>query len=335
LRRSGAAELDVLDYESALYPVVEPYHSLRLPVGGGHELQVELSGNPDGIPVVFLHGGPGAGTKPTQRRTFDPAAFRLVTFDQRGAGRSRPSAGLADNTTQTLIADLERIRSHLGIERWLVTGGSWGSCLGLAYGQAHPERCLGFRLHGIFMAERPEIDWWFHGARTIFPDHWEAFAAFVPEVERDDLLGAYYRRLTGPDPEQQMAAAISLRTYSGRTQTFLPDADHVAALTEPEAALALARIFTHYCVNGAFLESGQLLRDVSRIRHLPAEIVQGRYDIVTPMCTAWRLKTAWPEARFTIVTEANHAATPNAPALSLALREATDRLRDSMPAQVA
>lgn len=323
------------DEQNALYEAVEPYHSLRLPVGDGHELHVELSGNPDGIPAVFLHGGPGGGTKPAQRRTFDPATFRIVTFDQRGAGRSRPSAELAGNTTQTLIADLERIREHLGIERWLVTGGSWGSCLGLAYGQAHPERCLGFRLHGIFMAERAEIDWWFHGSRTIFPDHWEIFANFVPEAERSDLLGAYYRRLTGPDREQQLAAAVALRTFSGNTQTFLPDAEHVAALTEPEAALALARIFTHYCVNGAFLEPGQLLRDVSRIRHLPAEIVQGRYDIVTPMCTAWRLKTAWPEARFTIVTEANHAATPNAPALSLALRDATDRLRDSMPALAA
>lgn len=333
--RPASAECRVADDGNGLYPSGEPYRSLRLAVGEGHELLVEESGNPDGIPAVFLHGGPGAGSKPVQRRSFDPAAFRLVTFDQRGAGRSQPSAALAGNTTQALIADLERIRSHLGIERWLVAGGSWGSCLGLAYAQAHPERCLGLRLHGIFLAEPAEIDWWFHGSRTIFPDHWEAFAGFVPEGERGDLLRAYHRRLTGPDAELQLAAAISLRSFSGRTQTFLPDEGHVAALTEPAAALALARIFTHYCVNGAFLEPGQLLRDIARIRHLPCEIVQGRYDIVTPMCTAWRLKSAWPEARFTIVTQANHAATPSAPALGIALREATDRLRDALPALAA
>lgn len=322
-------------YDDVLYPVLEPYRAFRLAVGGPHELHVETSGNPDGIPVVFLHGGPGGGTKPAQRRTFDPAVFKIVTFDQRGAGKSTPHAELDGNTTQDLIADLERIRSHLGIERWLVTGGSWGSCLGLAYGQSHPERCLGFRLHGIFMAQRSEIDWWFQGSRMIFPDHWEAFAEFVPEAERHDLLLAYYKRLTSDDAGLRAAAAISLRTFSAQTQTFLPDPDHVATLTDPDAALAISRIFTHYCMNGAFLPSGQLLNDIGRIRHLPAEVVQGRYDTVTPMSTAWQLKKAWPEARFTIVTEANHAATPNAPALSQALREATDRLRDVMLAKAA
>lgn len=313
-----------------LYPEIEPYNTFRLAVGDGHELYVEESGNPQGIPVVFLHGGPGGGVKPSQRRTFDPAAFRIVLFDQRGAGRSTPVAELAGNTTAALVADIERIRTHLGIERWLVTGGSWGSCLGLAYGQAHPQRCLGFRLHGIFLARRAEADWWFHGVRAIFPDHWDEFAAHVPEGERHDLLAAYYRRLTSADLDVCLAAAQRLRTFSAKTQTFLPDDEHVRALTEPMAALAVARLFTHYCVNGAFLEDGQLIGGLDRIRHLPAEIVQGRYDTVTPMVTAWDLKKAWPEARFTIVDEANHVATARAPALGEALRAATDRLRDSL-----
>jgi proline iminopeptidase len=321
--------------DESLYPLIEPYRSFRLPVGEGHELQVEESGNPGGLPVVFLHGGPGAGTKPTQRQTFDPAAFRIVTFDQRGAGRSTPHAVLDGNTTQDLVADIECLRVHLGIARWLVAGGSWGSCLALCYGEAHPERCLGFRLHGIFMGSAAEIDWWFNGSRMIFPDKWEAFANFVPEPERDDLLGAYARRLVSDDPAECFAAAVSLRTYSAATQTFLPDPEHVASLNEPMAALAVARLFTHYCVNRFFLEPGQILRDLPRIRHLPAEIVQGRYDTVTPMATAWALKRAWPEAQLTIVDAANHVATSAAPALSHALRAATDRLRQTVLADAA
>ncbi|MFE0753629.1 prolyl aminopeptidase [Inquilinus sp. NPDC058860] len=309
------------------------FRSHRLKVDGLHELQVEESGNPHGIPVVVLHGGPGAGIRPGSTRSFDPGAFRIVAFDQRGAGRSTPHAELAGNTTQALVADIERIREALGIDRWLVAGGSWGSCLALAYGQAHPGRCLGFRLHGIFLASRAEVDWWFQGCRVLFPDRWEAFAGFVPEAERGDLLAAYHRRLTGEDPELRLAAAISLRTFSAWTQTFLPDPEHVASLTEPKAALAVARIFTHYCVNGAFLQPGQLLHGLGRIRHLPAEIVQGRYDIVTPMATAWALHRAWPEARFTIVDEANHAATDRG--LSQALRAATDRLRDVLASAAA
>jgi proline iminopeptidase len=321
--------------DESLYPLTDPYRSVRLSVGGGHELQVDESGNPDGLPVVFLHGGPGAGTKPAQRRTFDPDVFRIITFDQRGAGRSTPHATLHGNTTQGLVGDIERLRVHLGIERWLVTGGSWGSCLALCYGEAHPERCLGFRLHGIFMGSPAEIDWWFNGARMIFPDKWEAFAAFVPVAERGDLLAAYHRRLVSDDPDECLAAAISLRTFSAATQTFVPDPEHVASLNEPMVALAVARLFTHYCINRFFLEPGQILRDLPRIRYLPAEIVQGRYDTVTPMATAWALKRAWPEARFTIVDEANHVATDSAPALSHALREATDRLRQTVLANAA
>jgi proline iminopeptidase len=314
----------------ALYGEIEPYRTHRLDVGPPHQLYVEESGNPSGVPAVFLHGGPGGGSRPWQRRTFDPERFRIVLFDQRGAGRSTPSAELAGNTTQDLIADIERIRAHLGIERWLVAGGSWGSCLGLAYAIAYPERCLGLRLHGIFMASEEEIRFWFHGIARFFPDPFEAFIAPIPEAERDDLLAAYYRRLVDPDPAVHMPAAQALRTFSAKTQTLLPSAAHVAALTEPKAALEISRIFAHYCVNRGFLADGELLDGVSRLRDLPCEIVQGRYDVVTPMRTAWRLHQAWPEARLTIVDLANHVATPEAPSLNRALTEATDRLADRL-----
>lgn len=290
-----------------------------------HRLYVEEHGSPDGIPVVVLHGGPGAGMSRKQIETFDPSAFRIIIFDQRGAGRSTPHAGLRDNTTPKLIADIETLRAHLGIENWLVSGGSWGSCLALAYAQAHPDRCLGLRLHGIFLAGREDIDWWFNGVRAIFPEEWEAFAAFIPEGERQDLLSAYYRRLTSGNIDEETAAALSLRGFSARTQTFRPDPDHVAALMDPKAALAVARLFTHYCVNGAFLAPGQLLAGVDRIRHLPCEIVQGRYDTVTPMASAWRLHRAWPEAGFTVVTEANHQSTQGP--LFEELKNASERLR--------
>lgn len=294
--------------------------SFRLKVSDIHELAVYDYGNPDGIPAVFLHGGPGAGTSAKQVANFDLDTYRVITFDQRGCGQSTPLAELKENTTQHLIADIERIRETLGIERWLVTGGSWGSCLALAYGQAHPESCLGFRIHGIFLGEQQDVDWWFHGSRTIFPDYWQEFAEFVPEAERGDLLQAYYKRLTSGDAETEQAAAQSLRGFSARTQTLEPSADHISNLLQPDAALAVSKIFTHYCVNHAFLPAGSLIDNLDRIRHLPAEIVQGRYDTVTPMITAWKLKTAWPEANFTIVTLANHQSTigPMVEALSKA-----------------
>ena len=313
-----------------LYGEIEPYQTYLLPVDPPHQLYVEESGNRDGIPVVFLHGGPGGGTRPIQRRTFDPDRFRIVLFDQRGAGRSTPSAELAGNTTQDLIADIERVRRHLGIDRWLVTGGSWGSCLGLTYAIAHPDRCLGLRLHGIFLASQEEIRFWFHGIGRFFPDHFEAFVAPIPEGERDDLLAAYYRRLVDPDPAVHLAAARTLRTFSAWTQTLLPSDAHVAAVTQSKAALEISRIFTHYCMNRAFLPEDHLLNGVASLRDMPCEIVQGRYDVVTPMQAAWRLHRAWPEARFTIVDLANHVATPEAPALNAALRAATGSARRSL-----
>jgi len=281
-------------------------------VGDGHVLNVEDYGAHTGIPVILLHGGPGAGISRGQIESFDLSAFRVITFDQRGAGKSTPHASIEGNTTSALIADIESIRNYFDIDRWLVAGGSWGSCLALAYGQAHPERCFGFRLHGIFLAGPDDIDWWFNGVRVIFPDHWEEFAAFIPEVERHDLLSAYYRRLTCGNAQTEVAAALSLREFSAKTQTFLPDPAHVATLLDPKSALSVARLFTHYCMNGAFLAPGQLLAGVDRIRHLPCQIVNGRYDTVTPMLSAWRLHRAWPEAGFTIVTEANHQSTNGA-----------------------
>lgn len=287
----------------------QKHRSFFLDVDEEHTLYIEEHGNENGIPVVILHGGPGAGISSKQIQTFDLTAFRIITFDQRGAGKSTPHASLNGNSTEALITDIETVRVALGVERWLVAGGSWGSCLALAYGQAYPQSCLGFRLHGIFLAGREDIDWWFNGVRSIFPDEWEEFAGFIPESERGDLLTAYHRRLTSGNAQEEVAAALSLRGFSAKTQTFLPDPGHVAALLEPKAALAVARIFVHYCVNGAFLKPDQLLANIDRIRHLPCQIVHGRYDTVTPMLSAWRLYRAWPEAGFTVVTEANHQST--------------------------
>ncbi|MBN7804465.1 prolyl aminopeptidase [Agrobacterium rosae] len=299
-----------------------------LEVDDRHRLYVEDYGNRNGISAVVLHGGPGAGMSRKQIETFDLSVFHVVLFDQRGAGRSTPHADLTDNTTDALISDIEKIRHALGIETWLVAGGSWGSCLALAYGQTHPDRCLGFRLHGIFLAGKDDIDWWFHGVQAIFPDQWEEFAGFIPEAERGNLLSAYYRRLTSGNAHQEAAAALSLRGFSAKTQTFLPDPGHVATLMEPKAALSVARLFTHYCTNDAFLVPGQLLAGVDLIRHLPCEIVQGRYDTVTPMASAWRLHRAWPEAGFVVVTEANHQST-NGP-LFEELKNASVRLHSRL-----
>ncbi|WP_102106576.1 prolyl aminopeptidase [Oceaniglobus roseus] len=312
----------------ALYPPIDPYATHRLEVEAPHVLHVEESGNPDGIPVVFLHGGPGAGTKPAQRRTFDPARYRIVLFDQRGCGKSEPSAELGGNTTDALIADIERVREHLGIDTWMVAGGSWGSYLTLAYAIAHPDRCRALRLHGVFLGRPHEVRFWFHGIGQLFPDAFEPFAAHVGPDERDDLLAAYHRRLVDPDPEVQMAAAVQLRGFSSRTQTLLYSAAHVKALTTPRAALEISRMFTHYCINGFFQPENHLLDNIDGIRHLPCEIVQGRYDVVTPMQSAWDLHRAWPEARFTLVELSNHVATLEAPDLSTALRAASDRLAD-------
>ena len=293
--------------DAALYPEIEPYASGRLPLAAPHTMHWERCGNPSGVPLVFLHGGPGGGCLPHHRRCYDPAFWNIVLYDQRGAGRSTPVASLTDNTTQHLVADLERLREHLRIERWLVFGGSWGSTLALAYAQAHPDRVLGLVLRGIFLASRREIDWFMHGIRNVFPEAWRAFSEFVPAPERSDLLASYYRRLTDPDPVVHLPAAHAWDRYEATCSTLLPQPDAVSRFDGDAAALAIARIEAHYFVHEGFLPDGALLAGVPRIRHLPCTIVQGRYDIVCPPVTADALARAWPEAEYIVVPDAGHS----------------------------
>jgi proline iminopeptidase len=312
-----------------LYPPIEPYDSGLLDVGAGDQIYWEVSGNPEGKPAVMVHGGPGGGCSPDHRRQFDPAAYRIVLFDQRNCGRSRPHAGdpevsLEANTTGNLVADMERLREHLGIERWLVFGGSWGSALSLAYAQAHPERASELVLRGVFMLRPFEIYWFYQeGASLLFPDLWEDFLAPIPEDERDDLVAAYAARLESPDREVRVEAARAWSQWEGRTVSLLPDPERADRFGEPEYAVSFARIENHYFVNEGFFEEDQLLRDLDRIRHIPAVIVQGRYDVCTPAATAWDLHRAWPEADFHIVGDAGHAYTE--PGILHHLIEATDR----------
>ena len=310
-----------------LYPPIEPFNVGRLRVSDLHEISFEESGNPRGKPVVFVHGGPGGGTDPKQRRFFDPKAYRIVLFDQRGCGRSTPHAELRENTTWDLVADMEKLRGHLGIERWQLFGGSWGSTLALAYAQTHPERVTELVLRGIFLLRKEEIDWFYQaGASAIFPDAWEGYLAPIPEAERGDLLRAYHRRLTSDDPKVRVEAARAWSVWEGSTSKLLPDADLIARNAGDEFALAFARIECHYFVIGGFFrEPDQLLRDVERIRHVPAVIVQGRYDVVCPPQTAWALHRAWPEADFRMVPDAGHAALE--PGILHELITATDRFR--------
>ena len=315
-----------------LYPPIEPYQTGRLRLDDIHTMYWEQSGNPDGVPVVFLHGGPGAGATPVHRRFFDPRRYRIVVFDQRGAGRSTPVGELRRNTTPYLIADMERLRTELGIERWLVFGGSWGSTLALAYGEVHPERCLGFVLRGIFLARPHEIEWFLYGLRNVFPEAWRKFVTPIPEAERDDLLAAFHRRLTDPDPQVHLAAARAWSTYEGSCSTLVPSPETVAAFGEANMAFGLARIETHYFVEDDFLHEGRLLRDLARIRHLPATIVQGRYDMICPIVTADELARAWPEAEYVIVPDAGHSALD--PGIRAALVRSTESFLDRIEANI-
>ncbi len=294
-----------------LYPGIRPYQTGRLRVSALHELYFEQSGQRDGRPALFLHGRPGGGTHAAMRRFFDPRRYRIVLFDQRGCGRSRPHAELRENTTWDLVADIEAVRKHLEIERWLVFGGSWGSTLALAYAEQHPERVSALILRGIFLVRRSELAWFYQdprGAGSIFPDRWEHYVAHIPESERHDMMQAYYRRLTSDDAATRAAAARVWATWEGATSHLRTDARHVAKFRNPAYAVAFARIEAHYFVNWAFLSSDdQLLRDVGRLRGIPAVIVQGRYDVVCPMRSAWDLHRAWPEARLRIVGDAGHS----------------------------
>jgi len=291
-----------------LFPPIEPYATGRLGLGGQHVMYWEQSGHPAGVPFLFLHGGPGAGATSTHRRFFDPEAYRIVIFDQRGAGRSTPLGSVADNSLDHLIDDMETLRRHLGIERWYLFGGSWGSTLALAYAEAHPERCLGLVLRGIFLCRRSEIDWFLYGMRTIYPEAWRAFAGFLPAAERGDILLAYHRRLTDPNPSVHMPAARAWSSYEGACSTLLPSPDTVAAFGEERMALGLARIEAHYFRHNVIGAEADLVARVGRIRHLPATIVQGRYDMVCPIVNADELARAWPEANYIIVPDAGHSA---------------------------
>jgi proline iminopeptidase len=302
-----------------LYPPIEPYNTGKLLVSPVHEIYFEESGEPSGKPVIFLHGGPGGGSDPKQRRFFHPEKYRIVNFDQRGCGKSTPYASLEANTTWDLVADIEKIREHLGIERWQVFGGSWGSTLALAYSQTHPERVTELVLRGIFLLRKQEINWFYQrGASVLYPDAWEPYLAHIPEAERVDLLSAYYRRLTSGEPAVRLAAAKIWSGWEGATSKLLPDPGFAGHYEEDEFALAFARIEAHYFFNKGFFETDdQLLRNASRVRGIPGVIVQGRYDVVCPMESAWALHRAWPEAELIITPDSGHSALdpPNARAL--------------------
>jgi proline iminopeptidase len=315
----------VKDPVNWLYPAIEPYRTERLRVSDVHELYFEESGNPEGKPVVFLHGGPGGGSDPKVRRFFHPDKYRIVLFDQRGCGKSTPYASLEANTTWDLVSDIEKLREHLGIARWQVFGGSWGSTLALAYAEKHPERVTELVLRGIFLLRKKEIDWFYQaGASILFPDAWEPYLAHIPEKERGDLVSAYHRRLTSEDSAVRLAAAKIWSGWEGATSKLLPDASFAGHYEEDEFALAFARIEAHYFVNRGFLEvDGQLLDDAGKIRHIPGVIVQGRYDVVCPIDSAWALHRAWPEADFVVSPDAGHSAWE--PPNTRALVAATDK----------
>jgi len=312
-----------------LYDEIKPYDSGHIRVSPVHELYYEQSGTPNGKPVVFLHGGPGAGLVPDYRRFFDPNAYRVILFEQRGAGRSRPHASLNDNTTWDLVEDIEKIRAQFGVEQWLVFGGSWGSTLALAYAETHPERVTGLVLRGIFLCRPKEIRWFYEdsqGASAIFPDVWEQYVGLIPEAERSDMIGAYYRRLTSDDESVRHKAAQAWSIWEASALKLLPDQSLIEEFSQPEMAIALARIECHYFINNCFFETeNYLIENVERIRHIPGVIVHGRYDIVCPFMNAWDLHRAWPEATLNVIPNAGHAATETG--IADALIRATDSFR--------
>jgi proline iminopeptidase len=302
-----------------LYPAIEPFDSGMLPLDDVHTMYWEVSGNPHGVPVVFMHGGPGGGCSPEHRRFFDPAFFRIVLFDQRGAGNSTPLGETTNNTTAHLVRDIEHLREYLGIGKWLVFGGSWGSTLGLAYGEANPDHCLGFILRGIFLGRQSEIDWFLTSLRQIFPEAWRRFVELLPREERDDVLRAYLRRLFDPDPRVHLPYARAWSEFEGSCSTLLPNPELVRHFADE--AIGLARLEAHYFAHRCFLGPNQLLADLYRVRHLPASIVQARYDMVCPIVSADELARAWPSARYVIVPDAGHSVW-EPPVRAMVMREA-------------
>ena len=293
----------------SFYPEIQPYESGHLDTGDRHQIYWEICGNPKGKPAVFLHGGPGSGCSPKHRRLFDPDKYRVLLFDQRGCGRSRPHASLDNNTTWHLVADIERLRTLMGVEQWLVFGGSWGSTLALAYAETHPVRVSELVVRGIFTLRRKELLWYYqNGASWMFPELWETFLAPIPEAERGDLMAAYHKRLTGSDRAEQLRCAKAWSVWEGSTITLLPNKQNAASHADEHFALAFSRIENHYFINGGFFDADdQLLRDAHKLKNIPGIIIQGRYDVCTPATIAWDLHRVWPEAEFHIVDDAGHA----------------------------
>jgi proline iminopeptidase len=316
------------DPQTWLYPEIEPYRTDTLAVSPVHTLYFEECGNPRGKPVVFIHGGPGGGCGPQDRRFFNPDRYRIILFDQRGAGKSTPAANLDENTTWDLVRDIEKLREHLGLERWMVFGGSWGSTLALTYAIEHPDRVTELVLRGIFMIRKQEIDWYYQeGASFMFPDAWEPYRDHIPESERGEFVKAYYRRLTDPDPKVRMAAARPWTTWEMSTSRIHTPKEVIESAVTDEFAIKFARIECHYFIHGGFFpEDDWILKRVDRIRHIPAVIVQGRYDVVCPPKSAWDLYRAWPEARLHLTPDAGHAS--REPGNARALVAATDRFAE-------
>jgi proline iminopeptidase len=309
-----------------LFLPIEPYSTGQLRLDAVHTMYWEQSGNPDGAAALFLHGGPGAGATAVHRRFFDPAHWRIVIFDQRGGGRSTPLGETRDNSPDHLVADIERLREELGISRWMVFGGSWGSTLGLHYAETHPERCAGLVLRGIFLCRQSEIDWFLYGMQAVFPEAWRGLAGFLPESERGDVLNAYHRRLIDPDPRVHMPAARAWSLYEGACSTLLPNPETLAAFGEDRLALGLARIEAHFFTRHLFSGEQDLIRRIGRIRHIPGTIVQGRYDMICPIRSADELARAWPEAEYVIVPDAGHSAMESG--IREQLVQATDRMKN-------
>jgi proline iminopeptidase len=309
-----------------LYPEIKPYETGMLDVGDGHRLYWELSGNPNGKPVVFLHGGPGGGSSPEHRRQFNPDKYKILVFDQRGCGKSTPYAELDHNTTWDLVEDIEKLRTRVSkVDKWMVFGGSWGSTLALAYAETYPERVTEIILRGIFLFHQDELDWMYKegGASRVYPDKFEDFIGPIPEDERGDLVEAYRRRLTSSDKDEQLAAAKAWSKWEGEIVTLLPSASTISHFTSPDVAVAVSRIENHYMANHGWLEQGQLLEGAKKLRGIPGVIVQGRHDTCTPPVAAWRLKQAWPEVELNIVPDAGHLFSE--PGITDGLVRATDR----------
>ena len=313
---------------SDFYPPIEPYQTARMALDGVHTMHYEQSGNPHGVPVLFLHGGPGAGASASHRQFFDPSFYRIVIFDQRGAGRSTPLGELIDNTTPLLIDDIERLREKLGISRWVVFGGSWGSTLALAYAESHPNRVMALVLRGIFLCRQSEIDWFLYGLKNIFPEAWRKFAGHLPEHERNNILKAYYALITDPDPAIHIPAARAWSIYEGSCSSLIPNEMIVANFGSNRVAPGLARMESHYFMNDIFLPENYLLDNIGRIRHIPTTIVQGRYDVVCPIVSADDLACAFPEAEYHIINDAGHSAFE--PGTRAKLIETMERLKERL-----